>query len=93
MLTHIVAPIVVLTDGMVLTMALVPMSPMPLPLKAAAGRSLYSRRNQVWRIIRRLVDAGIDADVACDRFYQAYGHTKVVNAIIQCIYDHPNLRV
>jgi hypothetical protein len=90
---------------MVLTMALVPlplpMSPMPLPLKAAAGRSLYSRRNQVWRIIRRLVDAGIDADVACDRFYQAYGHTKGVNAIIQCIYDdrrlgrgvHPNLRV
>jgi hypothetical protein len=69
--------------------------------KRAAGKFTYSRRNQVWRIIRRLVDSGIDSDIACDRFYQAYGHTKSVTAIIQCIYDdrrhgrgvHPNLRV
>jgi Transcriptional activator of glycolytic enzymes len=69
--------------------------------KMAAGRFTYSRRNQVWRIIQRLVNAGIDSDVACDRMYQAYGHNKGVNAIIKCIYDdrrqgrgvHPNLRV
>jgi Transcriptional activator of glycolytic enzymes len=69
--------------------------------KHAAGRSTYSRRNNVWRIIKRLVDAGIDSDVACDRIYQAYGHNKCVNAIIKCIYDdrrlgrgvHPNLLV
>jgi Transcriptional activator of glycolytic enzymes len=69
--------------------------------KQAAGRSTFSRRNNVWQIIKRLVDAGIDADVACDRIYQAYGHNKGVSAIIQCVYDdrrlgrgvHPNLRV
>jgi Transcriptional activator of glycolytic enzymes len=69
--------------------------------KMAAGRFLFSRRNEVWRLIRRMVDAGIDADVACDCFYQAYGHTKGASAIIQCIYDdrrqgrgiHPNLSV
>jgi Transcriptional activator of glycolytic enzymes len=69
--------------------------------KQAAGKCTYSRRKQVWSIIKRLVDAGIDADVACDRFYQAYGHNKGVSAIIQCVYDdrrvgrgvHPNLRV
>jgi Transcriptional activator of glycolytic enzymes len=69
--------------------------------KEAAGRCTFSRRNNVWRIIKRLVDAGINADVACNCFYQAYGQTKGVSAIIQCVLDdrtlgrgvHPNLRV
>jgi hypothetical protein len=67
----------------------------------SACKCTFSRRNQVWKIIRRMVDAGIDSDVACDRFYQAYGHTKSVTAIINCVYAdrkngrgvHPNLRV
>ena len=61
----------------------------------------YSKRNQVWSILARLVRAGVDADVACDRFYQAYGRNKSVSAIIDLIYAdrrsgrglHPILRV
>ena len=53
--------------------------------------------------------AGIDADVACDRVYQAYGYNKSVTYIIGRMYTdkrnaggknapgeswkHPNLRV
>jgi hypothetical protein len=64
-------------------------------------RSTYCKRNRVWAIIKRLVDAGIDADVACDRFYQAYGANKSVTFILDTIAAdktagrgiHPNLRV
>jgi hypothetical protein len=60
--------------------------------KEAAGKCTYSRRNNVWRIIKRLVDAGIDADVACDCMYQAYGHIKgVSSAIIPCVLDDRRL--
>jgi Transcriptional activator of glycolytic enzymes len=37
--------------------------------KQAANRSTFLRRNNVWQIIKRPVDAGIDADVAYDHFY------------------------
>ena len=53
--------------------------------------------------------AGVDADVACDRVYQCYGHNKSITYIINRIYadkrsaggkdapgeswKHPNLRV
>ena len=59
---------------------------------------LYSRRNQVWKIIKDLVNAGFDHDVACDKNYQAYGQTISASKIIKAIYKdnpdrHPNLRV
>ena len=47
----------------------------------------YSRRNLVWTVIKDLVVAGIDADVACDRIYQAYGHNKSVTYIISKMYE------
>ena len=69
----------------------------------------YSRRNLVWRVIKELVLAGVDADVACDRIYQAYGRGKSISYIISMMYNdksraggrraigeswkHPNLRV
>ena len=62
------------------------------------GKYLYSRRNQVWMIIKDLVNAGFDHDVACDKIYQAYGHNMSVSKIIKAIYKdkpdrHPNLRI
>ena len=69
----------------------------------------YSRRNLIWTVIEDLVLAGLDADVACDRIYQAYGHNKSLTYIINAMYrdkrlaggkdavgeswKHPNLRV
>ena len=63
----------------------------------------------MWKVIEELVLAGLDADVACDRIYQAYGHNKSVTYIINAMYrdkrlaggrnavgetwKHPNLRV
>ena len=63
----------------------------------------------MWKIIKDLILAGLDADVACDRIYQAYDHNKSVTYIINRIYQdkrnaggrnavgeswkHPNLRV
>jgi hypothetical protein len=63
----------------------------------------------VWRVIKDLCLAGFDADVACDKIYQAYGHNKSVTYITRKMYDdksaaggknapgeswkHPNLRV
>ena len=72
-------------------------------------KNTYSRRNLVWKVVEDLVLAGLDADVACDRIYQAYGHNKSVTYIINAMYrnkrlaggrnapgeswKHPNLRV
>jgi hypothetical protein len=69
----------------------------------------YSRRNLVWTVIKDLVVACVDADVAGDRIYQAYGHNKSVTYMIGKMYEdkrnaggkdaigeswkHPNLRV
>jgi hypothetical protein len=49
----------------------------------------HSRRNLVWTVIKDLVVAGtsIDADVASDRIYQAYGHNKSVTYIISKMYE------
>jgi Transcriptional activator of glycolytic enzymes len=86
-----------------------------LPAKYFNGRergrakSHYSWRNLVWTVIKDLVVAGLDADVAIDRIYQAYGYNKSVTFIINQMYKdknnaggkdavgeswkHPNLRV
>ena len=69
----------------------------------------YSRRNLVWTVVKDLILAGLDADVACDRIYQAYGHNKSISYITNAMYrdkrlaggknaigeswKHPNLRV
>ena len=47
----------------------------------------YSRRNLVWTVIKDMVLAGLDADVACDRIYQAYGYNKSVTYIIGRMYN------
>ena len=68
-----------------------------------------SRRNLVWKVVKDMILAGLDADVACERIYQAYGQNKSVSYIINRMYNdkraaggknapgeswkHPNLRV
>jgi hypothetical protein len=63
----------------------------------------------VWTVIKDLVLSGLDADVAIDQIYQAYGRNKSVTYIINQMYGdkanaggkdairetwkHPNLRV
>ena len=63
----------------------------------------------MWKVIEDLVLAGFDADVACEKVYQAYGQNKSVTTIINAMYrdkrlaggrnavgeawKHPNLRV
>ena len=79
------------------------------PSERGRCKNTYSRRNLVWKIVKDMILAGLDADVACDRIYQAYGHNKSVSYIIDRIYrdkreaggkdapgeswKHPNLRV
>jgi hypothetical protein len=68
-----------------------------LPAKYCNGRergrakSHYSQRNLVWTVIKDLVMGGLDADVAIDRIYQAYGYNKSVTYIInQMMKDRSN---
>ena len=74
------------------------------PTERGRCKFTYSKRNVIWQIIKDLVLAGIDSDVACDRFYQAYGHNKSVTYITDRVYadkagregeagKHPLLRV
>ena len=73
------------------------------------SKNTYSRRKLIWTIVEDLVLAGFDADVACDKVYQSYGHNKSISYIIDRIYKdkrqaggkdapgeswkHPNCRV
>ena len=41
----------------------------------------------MWTVIEDLVLAGVDADVASDRIYQAYGYNKSVTYIIGRMYN------
>jgi Transcriptional activator of glycolytic enzymes len=50
------------------------------------AKSAYSQRNLVWTVIVDLVTPGFDADIACDKIYQAYGHNKSVTYIINKMY-------
>jgi Transcriptional activator of glycolytic enzymes len=42
----------------------------------------YCRRNFVWKLIVKLVNAGITAQAACDRIYNIYGEGASVTTII-----------
>ena len=79
------------------------------PRERGRCKNQYSRRNLIWTIVEDLVLAGFDADVACDKVYQSYGHNKSISYIIDRIYKdkrdaggkdapgeswkHPNCRV
>ena len=42
----------------------------------------YHRRKVVWDLVSRLINAGLTAQVACDRLYNVYGDDKTVTTII-----------
>ena len=52
------------------------------PTERGRCKNTYSRRNLVWKLVKDMILAGLDADVACDRVYQAYGHNKSITYII-----------
>lgn len=58
----------------------------------------FQNRNKIWRLIKRLVNEGFTAEVACHKIYGAYGYNASITAIIQGIIadqkrgGHPNLR-
>jgi hypothetical protein len=54
----------------------------------------YSRRNNVWEIIRKLVNAGFTSDAAIAKIYSAYGERTSISQIIQkIISDRKNNRL
>jgi hypothetical protein len=48
------------------------------------GRSKYkySRRNVVWKLVAKLVNAGLTSQVACDRIYTVYGESTTITTIV-----------
>ena len=51
-----------------------------------AVAQMYSRRNNVWQCIQRLVNAGFSLEVAIQKIHAAYGYnattTKVIKGMI-----------
>ena len=50
-----------------------------------ACKHKYHRRKVVWDRISLLVNAGLSAQVACDRIYDVYGHASTVTHIINSL--------
>ena len=48
-----------------------------------AVKSIYNMRLQFWRKCEEMIRSGMTADVACDRIYQAYGHSTSVTTILR----------
>ena len=65
-----------------------------------ACKHKYHRRKVVWDRIALLINAGLTAQVACDRIYDVYGHAPTVTHIINSLRNdirngtvHESLRI